>query len=294
MPSSLPKIERARPLLGTSVAIRVQGLDEASAHRAIDHAFDEVALIHRLMSFHERESDISRLNREAHDRAVEVHPATLAVLECAQEISGNSEGCFDITVAAELVNWNMLPPPESRHVPDPDASWRDVELNGESTVRFKRPLWIDVGGIAKGYAVDRAIDILREHGAEQACVNAGGDLRICGPDTERVLLRLGEWTDGFVPVLDVGDAAVASSGFDPDRVGPAMDHQGAHIDGNCRRAVPRDRFVSVVAGRCLVADALTKIALALKERSDHVLHRYGASAHFYDDQHGWRHFGHSG
>jgi thiamine biosynthesis lipoprotein len=87
MPSSLPSIERARPLLGTTVSIRVHGLSDTDAHSAIDEAFEDIALIHRLMSFHETDSDVSRLNREAADRPIEVHPATFDVLKHADEMS---------------------------------------------------------------------------------------------------------------------------------------------------------------------------------------------------------------
>src|SRR5690348_15592797 len=97
------RIERARPLLGTKVSIRVESLDETQAHSAIDEAFAEIALVHGLMSFQEKGSDISRLNREACDRTVEVHPATFEVLHWAQRIGDASAGAFDITIAAKLV-----------------------------------------------------------------------------------------------------------------------------------------------------------------------------------------------
>src|SRR5258708_6648865 len=198
---SLPRIERARPLLGTTVSIRVHGLSEADAHRAIDEAFGEIALVHRLMSFQQAESDVSLLNRAACERTQDVHPATFEVLHRAREIAEASEGCFDITVAAKLVEWGILPAPDSRYRPDPHADWRDIELGEDFSVRFRRPLWIDLGGIAKGYAVDRAIEKLQRHGATQACVNAGGDLKIYGPEAEVIALRPEHLTEG-VPGLE--------------------------------------------------------------------------------------------
>src|SRR5262245_23332846 len=138
MPSSLPSIERARPLLGTTVAIRIHGLVEKDAHQAINEAFEDIALIHRLMSFHEPESDVSRLNREAADRPVDVHAATCEVLQYAEEMSRLSDGCFDVTVAPQLVALGMLPAPNSRREPDPKATWRDVALDSNHRVRFRR------------------------------------------------------------------------------------------------------------------------------------------------------------
>jgi FAD:protein FMN transferase len=287
MPSSLPSVERARPHLGTTVAVRVHGLDEKDAHHAIDDAFQEIALIHRLMSFHEPESDVSRLNRDAADRAIEVHAATCEVLQRAEEMSRLSFGCFDITVAPQLVALGMLAAPASRREPDPQATWRDISLEPNHRVRFLRPLWIDLGGIAKGYAVDRAMEILHTRGAVQACVNAGGDLRIHGPDSERVLLTPGEFRGDSLPVLEVANAAVASSGSAQPN---AADNSSApHFDGRSRQSVPKGGFVSVLAQHCVTADALTKVVLALQEHSEPLLRRCGASAHLYDTVQGWRH-----
>jgi thiamine biosynthesis lipoprotein len=289
MPPSLPGIERARPLLGTRVAIRVHGLSEKDAHQAINEAFDDMALIHRLMSFHEPDSDVSRLNREAADHAVEVHPATFGVLQRAEEMSRFSDGCFDITVAPELVSRGVLPSPGARHVPDLQATWRDICLGPNHCVRFRRPLWIDLGGIAKGYAVDHAMERLRARGAAQACVNAGGDLSVYGPDAERVLLTPGGFPNDALPVLEIENAAVASSGMSIKPHSNPDDN--SHIDGRSRKPIGSGRFVSVVAEQCVLADALTKVVLALEDQSEPILRRYGASAHLHDSRHGWRHFG---
>src|SRR5215471_9652712 len=276
MMSCLAKIERARPLLGTTVAIRVYGLQEADANRAIDQAFGEVALIHWLMSFHEPTSDVSRLNRDAHQRAVEVHPATLEVLKVAHDVSYASEGAFDITIAPRLVAAGLLPSIDAASA-DPAASWRDIEIARHNRIRFHRPLWIDLGGIAKGFAVDRATKTLKEHGAVQGCVNAGGDLAVFGPDSERVALRIASLHADALPVVEVENAAVASSGSE--------ESPGVHLDGRTKRALGSDIFACVIAGTCIEADALTKVVLALKERCQPVMQRYRAAAHLYDTAH---------
>lgn len=280
MLSSARKVERARPLLGTTVAIRVEGLSEPEAHSAISEAFDEVALVHGLMSFQEPASDISRLNREAFDRTLDVHPATFEVLHCAKEMSEASDGIFDIMMAPHLVAAGLLPRPEGARAPDAAATCRDVEINDDYRVRFRKPLWIDVSGIAKGYAVDRAIECLLHLGAPRACVNAGGDLRLIGPQTERVQLRA-ELHDGdTVPVLEVRNAAVASSS--------THTCPGGHIDPRSGAAVPPDRFVCAITETCMIADALTKPLLIMGEASLPVLKRYRAVAHLHDPRHGWR------
>jgi thiamine biosynthesis lipoprotein len=281
MRSPLARIERAKPLLGTTVSIRVHGLSEWDAHGAIDDAFAEIALVHRLMSFQESESEISRLNRDGFRQTQDVHPATFEVLLWARELAESSAGCFDITVASKLVAWGRLPAPESRYPPDAQASWRDVELKEDCCVRFRRPLWIDVSGIAKGYAVDRAIQTLKHHGGTQAAVNAGGDLSIYGPVPERVNLRTDQISAASIPVLEIQDAAVASS--------RTTHLRGSHADPKTGEAVPADRFACVVAESCLVADALTKPVLILQEQSQELLRRYGARAYLHDPIRGWRH-----
>jgi len=283
MRSSAPRIERARPLLGTTVVIRVEGLGETQAHAAIDEAFAEVALVHRLMSFQEPSSEISRLNREAFDRAQDVHPATFEALHWASGIAQESGGIFDITVAPRLVAAGLLPKPVCAHPPDPGGDWRDIELGEDCAVRFRKPLWIDVSGIAKGYAVDRAIEKLQCHGAVQASVNAGGDLRIIGPSTERVYLR-GPQDEAGVPGIELQNAAVASSGAHTGPLRIAL-----HIDPRNGMPVSADCFVSVIADSCMIADALTKPVLILGEDARPLLNHYGADAHLHDPVHGWRH-----
>jgi len=285
MRSSSPPVERARPLLGTRVAIRVAGLSRAAAHRAIDAAFAEVAGVHARMSFHDPASDVSRLNREARYRPVRVDPRTLEVLRWSQELARRSGGCFDVTVAAQLVRWGRLPRP-ARHAPDPRGSWRDVELRGDGAVRFHRAVWIDLGGVGKGYAVDRAIERLRGLGVEQACVNAGGDLRVLGPRAEWVRLRPAAGAGRRLAILEIADAGVAGSGQDEECRRP-----GPHVHGRTRRPTAGSRFAWVIAERCVVADALTKVVLARGRRSAPLLRDLGATAHLYRVGRGWRTFG---
>jgi len=274
----LPRIERARPLLGTRVSIRVHGLIDADAHRAIDEAFGEIALVHRLMSFHEAESDVSRLNREACGRTSDVHPATFEVLHWAREIAEASGGCFDITVAAKLVAWGGLPAPDSRHAPDPHADWRDIELGEDFSVRFRRPLWIDLGGIAKGFAVDRALDVLREHGVPQGLVNAGGDLAAFGAERESVFIRHPLDPDQLICQVQIANEALASSGGRLDLFEASSVARQAIVDPRTQEPPRAIAGVSVRAPSCLMADALTKVVMIQGDDSAALLDHYHAQA----------------
>jgi len=231
------------------------------------------------MSFHEPDSDVSRINR-AGAGTVKIDPCTWAVLAEAGRMAEASNGIFDITVAPDLVAWGFLPRPDGPE-PDPTATWRDIELLPSHEVRLNKPLWIDLGGIAKGYAVDRAVAAMNLPAHAQSSVNAGGDLRVQGPEPERILLRAPA-EGGQVPVVELENAALASSSgrddlheIDGGKVGP-------HIEGGTHRSVGTKSFVSVVAQDCMTADALTKIVLALGPEADAILKAHDATAYFHD------------
>src|ERR1700730_3462913 len=151
------------------------------------------------------------MNREAAHAAVAVHPHTLRVLRWAQCLARLSGGLFDASIGGALVECGLLAPPAPGSLPHPGATIRDIELR-DTQVYFKRPLWIDLGGIAKGYAVDRAIEALRAAGIHSACVNAGGDLRILGEQPERVAIRTAAAAPDALAVMELRGGALATGG----------------------------------------------------------------------------------
>lgn len=288
-------IARARPLLGTLVSLSVDGVDDATAHAAIARGFAAIETIHRLMSFHETASDVSRLNRAAHAGWVTVAPATYHVLARAAEIAAATGGVFDVTIAGKLVRWGFLPRPDGAPAPHPAASWRDIELTPPDRVRFRRPLWIDLGGIAKGHAVDAALAAMALPGTAQVVVNAGGDVRVAGPAPERIVLRVPGHDAARVPAVDLMDGSIASSsGAEHARTVRGRHGRqvvGPHVHGRTRAPAGTRRFVSVLAPACIDADALTKVALALGARAAPTLRRFGATAYLHTARGGWRTLG---
>jgi thiamine biosynthesis lipoprotein len=243
------------------------------------------------MSFHEPDSDVSRVNRAGAGGPVAVDPHTFTVLTQAQHMAEASNGIFDSTVAPDLVAWGFLPRPDGPK-PDPAASWRDIELTAPNIVLLHRSLWIDLGGIAKGYAVDQAVTAMALPAAVQCSVNAGGDLRVQGPAPERVLLRAP--ADGAnVPVLELDNASLASSSGRDDLHTVEGRKVGPHVAGGTHRSVGTHSFVSVVAHDCMIADALTKVVLAMGPDADPILKSHNATAYFHDGQRdgGWQTFG---
>ena len=170
MTSPYVETRRARPLLGTFVEIAARAPDETVLRRAIAVGFIAVAEVQRLMNGHDPASEVSRLNHQAVRRKVTVHRWTLTVLRAAQNFAEESDGAFDITVGSK-------------------GNWHDVVIDENGCVHFHWPVTIDLGGIAKGFAVDRAVDALEKAGAISGIVNAGGDLRVFGDDQQIVQIR---------------------------------------------------------------------------------------------------------
>jgi thiamine biosynthesis lipoprotein len=263
-------LRRARPLLGTYVDVAACAPTPEAEWAAVDAAFAAVARVHRLMSFHDPESDLARINRRAHAEPVAVAPETFAVLERAAFFSEASDGLFDCTVGAALVRAGRLPGPA--RAPHAGGSWRDVELLSGGRIRFRRPLTIDLGGIAKGYAVDAAIEALVRHGAQSACVNAGGDLRAAGPRAWPIAVRSPRSRTRAVPMPALRDGAVATTAC---AGGPGASRVADPRTGRIRRA---SCSVSVYAPRCIDADALTKIVWLGAAPPTALLERLGARA----------------
>lgn len=269
-------LRRAKPLLGTFVEITASAIASTDSLRAAtDAAFGAIREIHGLMSFHEAGSDVSRLNREAAARPVAVNARTFAVLACAERISRASAGVFDVTVAPGLVDWGRLPVPRHCPMPDPDATFEAIELLEDCHVRFRVPLWIDLGGLAKGYAVDAACAILRDHGVRDFVVNAGGDLAVGAVPTP---VHVRDPTEpAAVRLLGrFAETAVATSGaYFPGREGGG---RGGHAIVDPARGAPAREAgsISVIAPSAMTADALTKVATLAGEASAPLFGQFAA------------------
>ncbi|HEX2565268.1 MAG TPA: FAD:protein FMN transferase [Burkholderiales bacterium] len=247
-------ITRARALLGTLVSIRTDG-DE----NAVSGALALVEQVQRLMSAHSDDSDLARINRLAHARAVSVHPWTFRVLRTAQAVSCASGGAFDAALGH-------------------GASWRDVELLQGGKVRLARRARLDLGGIAKGFAVDLAVAALQRRGASQGSVNAGGDLAVFGKRPQLVRVRVPGDPRLAVPLARTCARAFATSGsYFNDEL----------VDGRDRRRLRMTHSITVSARSCMVADALTKAVAALGPQRA-LLERFAAHAYLVD-RHGTLH-----
>jgi len=300
MKSHCVELRRARPLLGTMVDIQARAPNELKVMRAIEAAFEAVERVHRLMSFHDRASDVSRLNREAHRRGVTVDQWTWQVLQAAYHFADASNGTFDVTVGRLLAEWDFLPRHEAHHpertrgtsrttrrnmireVPrfarDDGPCWRDIVLEKDSRVRFRRRLTIDLGGIAKGFAVDCAIGALRNADVEAGLVNAGGDLRVFGLQEEAVRIRSPLNPGHSAGVISLKNRALATSATYFSRKKSCGQTRSALIDGRTRQPFVDNVSITVAADDCMAADALTKIVFGLRDLARPILTHHTADA----------------
>ncbi|MED5621162.1 FAD:protein FMN transferase [Ideonella sp. BN130291] len=245
----MPEQRRMRPLLGTFVEVGAWAPDEADVARAVDAAFASLAQSHARWSFHSADSELSLLNRGPGDK-VALSGTTLRLLRAALAMTRASHGAFNCTVGGALVARGVLPDhggPE----PVPVGEADDVVL-GSGWALLRRPVRITLDGIAKGFAVDLAVQTLRRCGATSGWVNAGGDLRVFGERSVPVQRR--ELDDSLTPLGQLRNAALASS-----RVGGALDERfpGCIVGAPANAPV---EVLSVVARSAWRADALTKVA----------------------------------
>jgi len=208
--------------MGTVVEIALIGENQEKAEKAALQAFHEVRRIEQLMSPKIETGDVFRINQSAGKEWVEVSPETLHVVKKSIDISGLSEGGFDITVGPLIELWRRArgkgyPPAEKDLRRSLDlVGFQNVLISQGGKIFLKKNgMSIDLGGIAKGYAVDKAFEKLKKLGYQNLIVNAGGDLRAGG-------LKLGQpWSigiqdpripDKILAKVSFTDGAIATSG----------------------------------------------------------------------------------
>ena len=204
---------RAQLWLGTLVEVTAEASSDEAADAGVASAFAAIARVHRALTLHDPQSELARVNRHAPGGVQSLSVDLRAVLGCALELAARSRGAFDPTVGGRVAAFGFVPPQGQA---DHHATWRDVLLTRKG-VRFAKPLVLDLGGIAKGYAVDCAIDVLRERGIIAGRVNAGGDLRVFGNRSEPVHVRTGGPQGVVLPLVEITDAAVATSAYGGQR-----------------------------------------------------------------------------
>ncbi len=180
--TKLIRYEDSRISMACTYSMAVYGNDEIQLRQIVNEAFDEVDRIDRLMSHYKPTSPLSQLNREAAQRPVKTDPELFALLVECVRYSRASQGAFDITVGPLMKAWGffrgagrMPSEAELARVRQKIGYHHLILQAQENTVRFDRAgVELDLGGIAKGYAVDRVVALLKQRGVTTALISAGG------------------------------------------------------------------------------------------------------------------------
>ena len=278
-------MQRCRPLLGTYVEISIDAPASATRlNHAFEQAFARIQQIHALLSFHDPNSELTRINREALNNPVQVHPLTYQLLEQSADLFERTEGAFDCSIGPSLLERGFLPWPSfvTREWYDAlrstHADQRALVLQPPNTVRFTQPLLLDLGGIAKGFAIDQACEGLLASGIRSACVNAGGDLRVLGEGSRDIFVRHPTNPARLLPLGTLANGAVATSAKYFSTTWATKTKGCALISPQSGASLEEDASYTVIAPTCTTADALTKALAVHKNVGAAYFEHYQAQA----------------
>jgi len=281
------RLVRAKvPLMGTVAEICVVHDDARFAHGAIDAALAQLREVDRLMSRFRPSSDVGRANLRAAREPVTVSRETADVLAAALRWAESTDGAFDPCLGRAVGLWDVTArcEPPSEHATRALAGRRlyralDVaKWRGRPVVTFKdADVAIDLGGIAKGHGVDRAVAALREWGIADGLVNVGGDLYALGTsddgDPWRIGVRSPKDPKRITTTIALTDRAVATSG-DYEQF---FEHEGTryHHLLDPKTGAPRQsktHSLTVTADTCMTADAAATARFGIPAGNNNPLH----------------------
>tara|TARA_Y100000310_G_scaffold339022_1_gene430398 strand:+ start:25826 stop:26770 length:945 start_codon:yes stop_codon:yes gene_type:complete len=259
------RLSSTRELMGTIVTITVIGEDSA----AIELAFKEIEKVESLMSRYDPDSQVSALNSEGYIENADT--LLINVLRKAEYYSAISNGAFDVTVQPLLELYTesfrrKRKPPSDAEIKETLklVDYANIMIAGDKVSFSKEGMKITLGGIAKGYAVDRAVEVLKQNGIKHALVNAGGDMRAIGSkgvEDWSIALRNPRDETDYITVIKLNDKAVATSG-DYERY--FIDKSQHHIiNPKTGKSALGLISVTVITDKAIDADALATSVFVL-------------------------------
>jgi FAD:protein FMN transferase len=274
-PARAEWLDRTEAIMGTRIYVEVWADDRAQGNAAIEAVMDEMRRIDALMSHYKPDSELSMINARAAQEPVQVDVELFDLIKLSTHFSQLTDGAFDITYASVgyLYNYPLHVHPSEEQIKAalPAVNWRYLLFDAaHHTIRFARPgMRIDLGGIAKGYAVDRGVALLQAHGIAHAIVTAGGDSRLLGDHRGRPwLVSIAHPDephnpDKVVTRIPLADCAVSTSGdyeryFDED--GIRYHHI---IDPHTGHSATRVRSATIIGPTATQTDGLSKTAFVL-------------------------------
>lgn len=260
--------KKSKTLMGTEMEITVVSADEKKAYTAIEAAFAEIRRIEELMSTYIPESQLSKINSAAGKKAVKVDEELIRLIKRATEYSEMTEGGFNIAVGPLIKLWKVT---EGGNIPSNDEirkakeliNYKDIAVDEKKSTVYlrKKGMRIDLGGIAKGYASDRAEIVLKNNGIVSGIVAVAGDINAFGKKVDGNMWRIGiqhpRKKDAFLGIIELEDEAVSTSGDyerffikDGKRYHHIIDPKTGEPAGKCQS-------VAIVAKEATATDALS-------------------------------------
>lgn len=209
--TTLQRYEFQQPHMGTLFALKLYAPDETAARMASDAAFAKIAALEHIMTDYDPESELMQLCQKPAGQPVRVSSELFEVLQKSQHVAALSGGAFDVTIGPVVRLWRrsqrtgVLPTEEMLARAKTPVGWQKLKLDARrQTVTLTVPnMQLDLGGIGKGFAADKALQVLKEHGSTRALVAASGDIAVSGAPPGQRGWRVG------IGMLDRNDAQLA-------------------------------------------------------------------------------------
>jgi thiamine biosynthesis lipoprotein len=285
-------------LMDTVVTVTVVSATEESAEKAIDDAFSKIDALGKMLDFFSPDSEISKINKNAGISEIKVSPDVIELLEIAVHVSDETGGAFDITIGPvdRLYDFHRKIKPREDDIRKNLAlvNYKDLIIHRIRSTVFlrKKGMLVDPGGIAKGYAADKATAVLREHGIRSGIVAVAGDIMTFGSKPDGTPWKIGirnprarDGEDDIMAAILLSDRAISTSGDyerffieDGRRYHHLLDPRTGHSAGLCK-------CVSVIAKEGSLADPLaTGIFVLGPEKGMKVLEKLGFDGIIVDSQ----------
>ena len=278
-------INRCKPLLGTYVDIHLNG--DATQKSLLDISERAFAVLHacqQRLNFHDAASELNQLNSLPADKPQIISEQLASVLSFALKLSNKTSGLYDVCCAAGLITAGNLKSP--LHLPESlehYGNWQHITLNEQTReIKLERPVIIDLSGIAKGFAIDCALQTIPAD--IKATINAGGDIVRNHTDISPFYIRHPASPDQAIVVESSAPAMATSSSY--------FQQTPQYFNPRTQRPVNAVKSWSVFAESGMTADALTKVALLCHEdqnQFEHILDHFVAQA-LSVDEHGDLHY----
>jgi len=212
---NLEPIERVQFQMGTYARVLIYGGNNKDA----DAAFSKVKELDNLLSDYNPNSEISEINNKAGEEAVKVNPLVIEVLEIAKNVASQTGGVFDPTIGALTIGVYRFGR-ESDDEPDIEnidkakslVNYKDLILDGDNVYLKRKGMMLDLGGIGKGYAVEKAVTVLKERGIKRGLVSLSGDLKVFGDELEIAIKNPGSPGAIATFITGRGNLAISTSG----------------------------------------------------------------------------------